>query len=41
MFLIMIPLLVLYEGSIVIARRFGRPGEDRVGTEVSPGEAGS
>lgn len=41
MFLIMIPLLFLYEGSIVIAKRFGRPSEERVGTEVSPGEAGS
>jgi sec-independent protein translocase protein TatC len=41
MFLIMGPLLVLYEGSIVIAKRFGRPSDERLGTEVSPGEAGS
>ena len=35
MFMIMIPLLLLYEGSILIARRFGRPamiGEDAVGS---------
>ena len=41
MFLIMIPLLLLYEGSIVVARRFGRPPEETVRTKVSPGEAGS
>jgi sec-independent protein translocase protein TatC len=40
MFMIMIPLLLLYEGSIVIAKRFGRPREEPLGTEVSPGEAG-
>ncbi len=44
MFMIMIPLLLLYEGSILIARRFGRPSDDSaeeaVGAEVSPGEAG-
>ena len=38
--MIMIPLVVLYEVSIVIDRRFGRPAGDRVGGEVSPGEAG-
>jgi sec-independent protein translocase protein TatC len=41
MFMIMIPLLLLYEGSIVIAKRFGRPRGERIGTEVTPGEAGS
>jgi sec-independent protein translocase protein TatC len=40
MFLIMIPLLLLYEGSIVVARRFGRPRESAVRAEVNPGEAG-
>jgi sec-independent protein translocase protein TatC len=40
MFLIMIPLLLLYEGSIVVARRFGRPREPAVRGEVNPGEAG-
>ena len=40
MLMIMGPLLLLYESSIVIARRFGRPREDPLGTEVSPGEAG-
>jgi Sec-independent protein secretion pathway component TatC len=40
MILIMIPLIALYEASILLARRFGRPSSDRVGTEVSPGEAG-
>lgn len=40
MFLIMGPLLVLYEGSIVLAKRFGHASEDRVGTDVSTGEAG-
>jgi sec-independent protein translocase protein TatC len=42
MILIMIPLIVLYEASIVIARRFGRPpSEAAVKPEVSTGEAGS
>ncbi len=40
MFLIMIPLLLLYEGSILVAKRFGRPSEP-LGGEVTPGEAGS
>ena len=40
MFLIMIPLLLLYEGSIIVARRFGRPPEEAIRAEVSPGEAG-
>jgi sec-independent protein translocase protein TatC len=40
MIMIMIPLLLLYEGSIALARRFGRPRGDRLGTEISPGEAG-
>jgi sec-independent protein translocase protein TatC len=40
MIMIMIPLLLLYEGSIAVAKRFGRPREEAVGTEVSPGEAG-
>ena len=33
MFLIMIPLLILYEGSIILARRFGRPPEGSPGSE--------
>jgi sec-independent protein translocase protein TatC len=42
MILIMIPLVILYEASIVIARRFGRPPADAtVKPEVSTGEAGS
>ena len=40
MFLIMIPLLILYEASIVVARRFGRSREQAVRAEVNPGEAG-
>jgi sec-independent protein translocase protein TatC len=40
MIMIMIPLLLLYEGSVVVAKRFGRPRERPPGTEVSPGEAG-
>jgi sec-independent protein translocase protein TatC len=40
MIMIMIPLLILYEGSIIIARRFGRPSEP-LPPEVSTGEAGS
>ncbi len=40
MLLIMLPLLVLYEGSIVVARRFGGPAEPALRGEVSPGEAG-
>jgi sec-independent protein translocase protein TatC len=40
MLMIMIPLVVLYEVSILVDRRFGRPAEERVGGEVSPGEAG-
>jgi sec-independent protein translocase protein TatC len=39
MILIMIPLVVLYEASILLARRFGSPREDRMRSEV-PGEAG-
>jgi sec-independent protein translocase protein TatC len=39
MFLIMTPLLVLYEASIIIARRFGRPREPALRAEVKPGEA--
>ena len=39
MILIMIPLVVLYEASIILARRFGVP-RDRLRAEVSPGEAG-
>ena len=39
MFMIMIPLIVLYEVSIVIARRFGRPRpRRRVGADDPPGE---
>jgi sec-independent protein translocase protein TatC len=42
MILIMIPLVVLYEASIVIARRFGKPPKEAsVKPEVSTGEAGS
>jgi sec-independent protein translocase protein TatC len=42
MILIMIPLIVLYEASIVVAKRFGRPPRDAtVKPEVSTGEAGS
>jgi sec-independent protein translocase protein TatC len=48
MLMIMVPLLLLYEGSIIIARRFGKPDEpsedepdDRLPADVSPGEAGS
>ena len=40
MLLIMGPLLVLYEGSIILARRFGHAAEDKVATDVSAGEAG-
>jgi sec-independent protein translocase protein TatC len=41
MFLIMIPLLFLYEASIVVSRRYGRPREPAVrAAEVKPGEAG-
>jgi sec-independent protein translocase protein TatC len=40
MIMIMIPLLILYEGSIILARRFGRPSEP-LPPEVSTGEAGS
>ncbi len=41
MIMIMIPLLLLYEGSILVARRFGRPSRPRFDSDVSPGEAGS
>jgi sec-independent protein translocase protein TatC len=41
MILIMIPLVLLYEVSIVIARRFGAPREHGASPEVSTGEAGS
>jgi sec-independent protein translocase protein TatC len=40
MIMIMIPLLLLYEGSIRVAKRFGRPREEAPTTEVTPGEAG-
>jgi sec-independent protein translocase protein TatC len=40
MFMIMIPLLLLYEGSIIVARRFGKPPPERVVAEASPGETG-
>jgi sec-independent protein translocase protein TatC len=40
MLLIMLPLLLLYEGSIIVARRFGRPPEESFRAEVNPGEAG-
>jgi sec-independent protein translocase protein TatC len=41
MILIMIPLVLLYEASIVLARRFGTPRERGASPEVSAGEAGS
>jgi sec-independent protein translocase protein TatC len=40
MFMIMIPLLLLYEGSIILARRFGKPPPQKVVAEASPGETG-
>ncbi len=41
MILIMIPLLLLYEGSILIARRFGQPAEpDLTSVEPAAGESG-
>ena len=40
MLLIMFPLLILYEGSIILARRFGKAPEEKVTTDVTPGEAG-
>jgi sec-independent protein translocase protein TatC len=40
MILIMLPLIVLYEASIVVARRFGAPPEQTIRAEVSPREAG-
>ena len=40
MLLIMFPLVLLYEGSIVVARRFGTPPEPSFRAEVKPGEAG-
>ena len=40
MFMIMIPLILLYEVSILLDRRFGRPVDETVGAEPSPGEAG-
>jgi sec-independent protein translocase protein TatC len=40
MILIMLPLIVLYEASIVVARRFGTPPTETVRAEVSPREAG-
>jgi sec-independent protein translocase protein TatC len=40
MLLIMIPLIVLYEASIILARRFGAPPQERVKAEVSTREAG-
>ena len=40
MFMIMIPLIVLYEVSILVDRRFGRPVDETVGAQPSPGEAG-
>jgi sec-independent protein translocase protein TatC len=39
MLLIMLPLLILYEASIVVARRFGRPPEPAFRGEMNPGEA--
>jgi sec-independent protein translocase protein TatC len=32
MILIMIPLILLYEASILLARRFGQPGETGIGS---------
>jgi Sec-independent protein secretion pathway component TatC len=40
MLLIMAPLVLLYEGSIIVARRFGRPPEPAFHAEPSTGEAG-
>ncbi len=40
MFLIMIPLLALYESSIVIAKRFGNAPEESVRSDLSTGETG-
>lgn len=40
MIMIMVPLLALYEGSIVLARRFGRPPDEAPSAPVSTGEAG-
>lgn len=40
MIMIMIPLILLYEVSILVDRRFGQPVEEKVGAEPSPGEAG-
>ena len=37
MFLIMIPLLILYEGSVLLARRFGEPPDDSPDTAGSAG----
>ncbi|HEX2129000.1 MAG TPA: twin-arginine translocase subunit TatC [Solirubrobacterales bacterium] len=39
MLLIMLPLLLLYEGSIIVARRFGRPPEPAFRADMNPGEA--
>jgi sec-independent protein translocase protein TatC len=39
MLLIMLPLLLLYEGSIIVARRFGGPPEPAFHADVNPGEA--
>ena len=39
MLLIMLPLVLLYEGSIIVSRRFGRPPEEALRAEVSPGRA--
>jgi sec-independent protein translocase protein TatC len=39
MFLIMIPLLVLYEASIIVSRRFGRRKEPALHAEMKPGQA--
>ena len=40
MMLIMVPLVLLYEASIVVARRFGHPPGEKVASDPSPGEAG-
>lgn len=40
MLLIMLPLVLLYEGSIHVAKRFGRPPKRAFHPEPSPGEAG-
>jgi Sec-independent protein secretion pathway component TatC len=34
----MVPLIILYEGSVVMARIFGRPSEPEAGTDVAVNE---